>query len=281
MPDRVVLAIGTKKGLFVAEAAKPRRRFSCAGPFGPGVAVYSALIDTRGKPRIYASSCNAFFGMKVLRSDRSRQEVQGDEVGARLSRRTTGARWPTSGRWSRATGKKELWCGVEPASLFRSGDGGDSWEMVQASATTSTPRKWQPGRRRALHAHDPPRRRPRAPRDLDRRPLPERGRRRDVRGLQPGRRRRLRARSVPRVRPVRAQDRAPQGRARPALHAEPRRLGEWDGPGGRRPDIGVLRSDDHGKPGARSPRGCRPTSAFPSSSTRTTPTRSTWCRWSR
>src|SRR5207244_4800090 len=23
--------------------------------------------------------------------------------------------------------------------------------------------------------------------------------------------------------------------------------GEWDGPGGRRPDIGVLRSDDHGK----------------------------------
>ena len=23
--------------------------------------------------------------------------------------------------------------------------------------------------------------------------------------------------------------------------------GEWDGPGGRRPDIGVLRSDDHGR----------------------------------
>ena len=27
-----------------------------------------ALIDTRGTPRVYASSCNAFFGMKVLRS---------------------------------------------------------------------------------------------------------------------------------------------------------------------------------------------------------------------
>ena len=68
MPDRVILCLGTKKGLFVAEASKARRRFSLRGPFGPGVAVYAALIDTRGPPRIYASSCNAFFGMKILRS---------------------------------------------------------------------------------------------------------------------------------------------------------------------------------------------------------------------
>ena len=68
MPDRVILMIGTKKGLFVAEAAKSRGKFALNGPFGPGVAVYSALIDTRGTPRLYASSCNAFFGMKVLRS---------------------------------------------------------------------------------------------------------------------------------------------------------------------------------------------------------------------
>src|ERR1700757_482127 len=68
MPERVILSIGTKKGLFVAQAAKTRRSFALSGPFGPGVAVYSALIDTRGTPRLYASSCNAFFGMKVLRS---------------------------------------------------------------------------------------------------------------------------------------------------------------------------------------------------------------------
>ena len=68
MADRVVLTIGTKKGLFVAESSKTRRGFALRGPFGPGVAVYSALIDTRGTPRLYASSCNPFFGMKVLRS---------------------------------------------------------------------------------------------------------------------------------------------------------------------------------------------------------------------
>ena len=35
MADRVILTIGTKKGVFVADAAKPRRRFELRGPFGP------------------------------------------------------------------------------------------------------------------------------------------------------------------------------------------------------------------------------------------------------
>ena len=59
MADRVILSIGTKKGLFVAEGSTSRRSFKLRGPFGSGVAVYSALVDTRGTPRIYASSCNA------------------------------------------------------------------------------------------------------------------------------------------------------------------------------------------------------------------------------
>jgi len=66
--DRIILTIGTKKGVFVADAAKPRRSFALRGPFGPGVPVYSRLIDTRGTPRLYGSSCNPFFGMRVLRS---------------------------------------------------------------------------------------------------------------------------------------------------------------------------------------------------------------------
>jgi hypothetical protein len=63
-----MLCVGTKKGLFVAKTSKSRRRFELRGPIGPGVAVYSALIDTRRAPHLYASSCNAFFGMKVLLS---------------------------------------------------------------------------------------------------------------------------------------------------------------------------------------------------------------------
>src|SRR5213593_895646 len=144
MPDRLILCIGTKKGLFIAEGPKTRRSFALRGPFGPGVAVYAALIDTRGKPRIYASSCNAFFGMKVLRST---------DLGKTFKETKSAPAFPKEdGRalaniWSLEAGdnKKDLWCGVEPASLFKSSDGGDSWEMVEGISNHEHARKWQPG----------------------------------------------------------------------------------------------------------------------------------------
>jgi hypothetical protein len=144
MTQRVVLGIGTKKGLFVAEAPKTRRRFALRGPFGPGVAVYAALIDRRGSPRVYASSCDPFFGMKVLLST---------DLGKKFKETKSAPAFPKDdGRalaniWSleAGDGKKDLWCGVEPASLFRSGDGGDSWEMVAGISNHEHARKWHPG----------------------------------------------------------------------------------------------------------------------------------------
>src|SRR5438046_4587544 len=144
MADRIILTIGTKKGVFVADAAKPRGSFALRGPFGPGVGVYATLIDTRGKPRLYASSCNPFFGMKVLLST---------ELGKSFKETKSAPAFPKEdGRaliniWSLEAGdnKKDLWCGVEPASLFRSDDGGDSWEMVSGISNHEHARKWQPG----------------------------------------------------------------------------------------------------------------------------------------
>jgi hypothetical protein len=144
MPQRVVLCIGTKKGLFVAESAKTRNSFTLRGPFGSGVAVYAALIDTRGSPRLYASSCNPFFGMKLLVST---------DLGKKFKETKSAPAFPKDdGRalaniWSIEPGekKKELLCGVEPAALFHSGDGGDSWEMVPGINNHEHARKWQPG----------------------------------------------------------------------------------------------------------------------------------------
>ena len=48
-------------------------------------------------------------------------------------------------RWNLGDGRKEILCGVEPASLFRSADGGDSWEMVPGISNHEHSRKWQPG----------------------------------------------------------------------------------------------------------------------------------------
>lgn len=144
MADRVVLCIGTKKGLFVAEASKSRRKFELRGPFGSGVSVYSALIDTRKSTRIYASSCNAFFGMKVLTST---------DLGKKFEETKSAPAFPKEdGRalaniWSIEPGEdgKDLWAGVEPAALFRSEDGGNSWEMIAGISNHKHSKNWHPG----------------------------------------------------------------------------------------------------------------------------------------
>jgi len=144
MPQRVLICIGTKKGLFIAESARIRRRFSLRGPFGPGIEVYSAMIDTRSTPKIYASSCNAFFGMKILRST---------DLGNSFKETKSSPAFPDGdGRavqniWSLepGMGKRELWCGVEPAALFRSTDNGNSWEMISGISNHEHAEHWQPG----------------------------------------------------------------------------------------------------------------------------------------
>jgi hypothetical protein len=144
MASKVLLSIGTKKGVFVAEAPKTRRSFRIRGPGGPGIPVYATLVDTRGKPRIYASSCNPFFGMKVLRSD---------DLGKTFKETKSAPAFPKDdGRaliniWSLEPGddRNDLWAGVEPAALFRSPDGGDTWEMVPGISNHEHARKWQPG----------------------------------------------------------------------------------------------------------------------------------------
>jgi hypothetical protein len=143
MPERVFLTVGTRKGVFVAEAPKTRAKFKLRGPFGPGIPVYTTLTDTRGKPRMYASSCNPFFGMKVLRSDdlgKSFHETKSAPTFAKGDGRAL------INIWSLETdGDRDLLCGVEPASLFRSSDGGDSWEMIPGISNHEHSRKWQPG----------------------------------------------------------------------------------------------------------------------------------------
>lgn len=144
MPERVILCLGTKKGLFVAESSLERERFELRGPFGPGVAVYAALVDTRAAPRVYASSCNTFFGMKLLRST---------DLGKSFEETREAPSFPKEdGRalaniWSLEPGDdtEDLWCGAEPASLFRSPDRGDSWELVEGISNHEHARQWQPG----------------------------------------------------------------------------------------------------------------------------------------
>lgn len=246
MADRVVVTVGTKKGVFVAEAPKTRRRFDLRGPFGPGVAVYTTMIDARSTPRLFASSCNAFFGMKLLVST---------DLGKKFKETKSAPAFPKDdGRalaniWSleAGQGKKELWCGVEPAALFRSDDAGNSWEMVGGISNHEHARQWQPGNG-GLCLHT----------------IVRQGKRLHV-GISTGghylsedggatfapANNGVGAGFTPDPYPVFGQcvhkiaaPPAAPGRMYMQNHGG---WAEWHGPGGPRPDIGVLRSDDHGK----------------------------------
>lgn len=107
MAERVVLALGTKKGLFIAEGGRTRRKFDLRGPFGSGVSVYSALIDERGTGRIYGSSCNAFFGMKLLVSTDLGNKFKPTKSPHLSPKAMVAGRWPISGAGARAGGKQE------------------------------------------------------------------------------------------------------------------------------------------------------------------------------
>lgn len=247
MPEKVVLAIGTKKGLFVAESSKTRGKFDLRGPFGPGVAVYSALIDTRsGQARMYASSCNPFFGMKVMRSidlGRSFKETKSAPAFAKEDGRALINIWSMEP----GEGKSEIWCGVEPASLFRSGDGGDSWEMVQGLSNHAHARQWQPGNGGlCLHTIVRDGKRVHLGISTGGHYLSEDGGKTYEaanKGIGAG----FTPDPYPEfgqcVHKIAGHPDAP-GRFYIQNHGG---WAEWDGPGGRRPGIGVLRSDDHGK----------------------------------
>ena len=245
MAERVIISIGTKKGLFIAEASKNRGRFALRGPFGPGVSVYSTLIDTRGTPRLYASSCNPFFGMKVMRSTdlgKSFKETKSAPAFPKDDGRALANIWALEP----AGGKKGRFAGVEPASLFHSDDGGDTWDLVPGISNHDHARKWNPGNG-GLCMHT-------IVRDGDRMHLgistgghylSEDGGA-TFRAANNG----VGAGFVPDPYPefgqcvhkIVAHKDAP-GRMYMQNHGG---WSEWNGPGGPRPGIGVLRSDDHG-----------------------------------
>jgi len=244
MPERVIVSIGTRKGLFIAEASRSRRSFALRGPFGEGVSVYSTLIDPRSG-RIYASSCNAWFGMKVLRSTDAGKTFKPTKAAPAFPKDDGRA---LANIWSLepGAGRKDLFAGVEPASLFRSDDGGDTWDMVPGISNHEHARKWQPGAG-GLCMHT-------IIRDGNRMHL----------GISTGghylsedggqtfaaSNQGVGAGFAPDPYPefgqcvhkIARHDDAP-GRMYMQNHGG---WAEWDGPGGPRPDIGVLRSDDYG-----------------------------------
>jgi photosystem II stability/assembly factor-like uncharacterized protein len=141
----VVLSIGTKKGLFLLKSDKERSKWEIDGPFLNGKDVNHATIDPR-TAKVYATGNDAWFGNKVAISA---------DLGATWEEGKSGPRFPEGSEktvakiWriepGRAAEAGVLYCGVDPGSLFRSDDGGESWTEDLGLNNHPTRDRWGPG----------------------------------------------------------------------------------------------------------------------------------------
>jgi hypothetical protein len=146
-PETVVL-VGTTKGAFIARSEKGRERFRVDGPFLRGDTVYAMAFDGRaGRSRVWASSHSFHWGT-VLRTS--------DDLGATWTEPDRyQLRFPEDSGlaleqvWQIQPGPASqpdvLYCGVQPAALFESRDGGESWAPVAGLLTHEHRERWMPG----------------------------------------------------------------------------------------------------------------------------------------
>lgn len=135
------LLVGTAKGLFRFRSAD-RQAWESLGPALAGDPVYVSAYDP-ASGTLYAGVNSSFYGPSVRRSW------------------DVGETWDAGGRglqyaaddpetvtrvWSiRPVGDGVVYAGVEASGLFRSLDGGDSWEEMRSLRRHPTHATWQPG----------------------------------------------------------------------------------------------------------------------------------------
>src|SRR5262245_39462075 len=130
-----LLAIGTGKGLFLAQSDDDRKSWELSGPHFAMTGIYAVSIDKRrAAPRLLAGVTSSHFGPGVNTSDdlgASWQEPERapiafpERAGKALERVWQFAPGP-------ASRPDRVYAGTQPSALFVSDDGGSTYEMVES-----------------------------------------------------------------------------------------------------------------------------------------------------
>ena len=142
----VVLLVGTMKGAFLFRSDAARKQWQRAGPYFPGHAVYAmALAPRNGRPRLWAAPDSMHWGAVLRSSDDFGRTWSSDEAANVLFPEGTGASLKRIWQIAPATaGSSEvLYCGVEPAALFESKDGGRTFSLVRGLWDHPHRAKWR------------------------------------------------------------------------------------------------------------------------------------------
>ena len=140
MPTRVLVLAGTRKGAFILESDAHRAAWSVRGPFCDAWPINHVIADP-ATGTIYAAGGNEWFGPAVWKST---------DLGASWTHSSQGLAYAPDepailSAWSLAPHRDRLYAGVQPAGLFESRDGGETWSHIQGLRDHPSRPHWQAG----------------------------------------------------------------------------------------------------------------------------------------
>jgi photosystem II stability/assembly factor-like uncharacterized protein len=150
------LLVGTRKGAFVLTSDAKRRKWDVSGPHFAGWEIYHLKGSPADPERLYASQSSGWFGQVIQRSSDGGKtwEPGGNQFtydgtpGTHLWYDGTPHPWEFKRVWHlepSLTDPETVYAGVEDAALFRSADGGRTWQELPGLRGHPSGPKWQPG----------------------------------------------------------------------------------------------------------------------------------------
>ena len=154
--SRVRVLVGTRKGAFVLSADGQRDRWEVSGPHFAGWEVYHVKGSPADPDRLYASQSSGWSGQVIQRSGDggATWEAVGNQFsydgvpGTHQWYDGTPHPWEFERVWHLEPSLDDpdtVYAGVEDAALFRSADGGRSWEELPGLRGHGSGPSWQPG----------------------------------------------------------------------------------------------------------------------------------------
>jgi photosystem II stability/assembly factor-like uncharacterized protein len=152
----VRLLVGTRKGAFILTSDGSRQRWDVSGPHFAGWEIYHLKGSPVAPDRLYASQSTGWFGQMIQRSDdggKTWQPVDNKFVyngtpGTHRWYDDTPHPWEFKRVWHLEPSLTEsdvVYAGVEDAAIFKTTDGGQSWNEMPALREHRTGPNWAPG----------------------------------------------------------------------------------------------------------------------------------------
>ncbi len=145
---RVILLVGTQKGLFRLESDAQREEWHMEGPLLAGYEVMHALLDPRHPDRGYAAANHIIWGAHIYRTEdggRRWDALPGPPMHP-LGEHETALR----AVWHLAPGPgarpDTLYAGIDPAGLFVSHDAGVHWNGIDGLNHHPSRSHWEPAK---------------------------------------------------------------------------------------------------------------------------------------